>query len=59
MKSYRPLPDKPEFTVLEYPGYREYRVENRTYLNGDGTQGWVGAFFFPVLFAVFWQSVWT
>ena len=29
MRRSRPLPDSyPEFSILEYPGFREYRVEN-------------------------------
>jgi phosphatidylinositol glycan class H protein len=38
MRRSRPLPDSyPEFSILQYPGFREYRVENwRLARDGSG-----------------------
>ena len=45
MQHNRPLQDHPEFTIRDYPGIREYRVENwRLARDGSGTilkyDGW-------------------
>lgn len=36
MQQTRPLPGHPEFSVIDYPGYREYCVEN-FYVARDGS----------------------
>lgn len=60
MNAYHPLPDRPEFSVLEYPGYREYRVENPRHLSrGNLLPEWIIAFAVPTIFAVLWKSVRT
>jgi phosphatidylinositol glycan class H protein len=58
MQRFRPLPDTyPEFSVLERPNFREYRVEN-WHLSRDGSKktirmtsglGWKDAVFIVVL----------
>ncbi|XP_006458221.1 hypothetical protein AGABI2DRAFT_115231 [Agaricus bisporus var. bisporus H97] len=59
MRETHPLPDHPEFSVRDYPGYREYRVENfYVARNGSGRiiqkatgLSWCCALF-PVLFSL-------
>lgn len=59
MRETHPLPDHPEFSVRDYPGYREYRVENfYVARNGSGRiiqkatgLSWRCALF-PVLFSL-------
>ena len=55
MNVYRPLPDKPEFSVFEYPGYREYRVENpQPSYRGLSSLTWL---VIPTFLSVSWQFV--
>lgn len=59
MNAYHPLPDNPEFSVLEHPGYREYRVENPRHSSRGNSllPEWIIAFAIPSICAVLWQSV--
>lgn len=65
MQRTRPLPNtNPEFSVLECPGYREYRVEN-WHLARDGsgrvvrgTLGWTWReAVIPVVVSIVWPKV--
>lgn len=52
-----PIPTNPEFSILERPGYREYRVENRR-RPSQRQQGIILFFlFFSLAVALYWQSV--
>jgi hypothetical protein len=53
-----PIPTNPEFSILESPGYREYRVERRRQPS-QGRQGIISFFlFFSLAVALsHWQSV--
>lgn len=59
MKKHYPLSDQPQFCVLEYPGYREYRVENWSPKSASSFQGQTFSFplVLPVFFAILWQTV--
>jgi len=52
-----PIPTKPEFSMLESPGYREYRLEKRR----RPSQRWQGIisffFLFSLAVALYWQSL--
>ncbi|GJE95201.1 PIG-H domain-containing protein [Phanerochaete sordida] len=63
MQHTRPLQDHPEFSIREYQGCTEYRVENwRRARDGSGGVlrfygwSWVDAVV-PVLIAVYWQTI--
>lgn len=65
MRQNRPLPDThPEFSVIEWPSFREYKVENwRLARNGSGrvicnttTWSWVDPCF-PLFVALFWPKI--
>lgn len=63
MQHTRPLQDHPEFTIREYQGCTEYRVENWC-IARDGSRrvlknygwSWVDPVI-PLLAAAFWQTV--
>lgn len=65
MQHTRPLPDHPEFTVRQYEGVREYRVENwRLARDGSGRvlklYGWTWAdVVVPIVVAVLWPKITT
>jgi len=50
-RSY-PIPTKPEFSILESPGYREYRVGKRR-RPSPGISCWL---FFSLAIALYWHS---
>ena len=52
-----PIPTNPEFSILESPGYREYRVEKKR-RPSQRRQGIILFFlFFSLAVALYWQSV--
>ena len=63
MQHIRPLQDHPEFTIREYSGWTEYRVEN-WHLARDGSRrvvkgygwSWIDPVI-PVVTAIWWHTV--
>ncbi|KAF9453244.1 hypothetical protein P691DRAFT_658988 [Macrolepiota fuliginosa MF-IS2] len=65
MQRKRPLPSHPEFSVIDYPGYREYRVEN-FYIARDGsgrvvkrTSGLTWYWILIPTFGLRWFTIWA
>ena len=52
-----PIPTNPEFSILESPGYREYRVEKRRRPSQRRQVIVSFFFFFSLAVALYWQSV--
>jgi hypothetical protein len=52
-----PIPANPEFSILESPGYREYRVEKRRRRPSQGRIIVPFFLFCSLAVALYWQSV--